>query len=593
MTPHSRMERIAIAGTESDGAGAGHRIVDKLAAICPDRIVLVHPDGGGQDGFGSNLTSGAFEEPVDLLISLLPANKLVGLLQESPVGCIRNLLALPDGKPDMRNTDDDTMRALAHIAGQKGITIIDPVALQPPAHRLEALFRPQSIAIAGASNSEGKIGNQIMKRLMNGYGGRLHPIHPTAPDVLGVPAVSAPADLGDPVDLLIALLPGERLIPLVESCAPGQFKYLLAVPSGFGEVEGAGNGLQSTLVTAARQRGMRVVGPNCMGLVNAAIGLNASLVPDMPEGGQGISFLTQSGGFGIATTMYALDHALQVAAICDLGNTCDLAPADVMDYLAQDVDTLVACILLECIGQTPDFLEALSELASRKPVVVTLPGGTSAGSRASKSHLGLVPVGGIAEEVAATGAIVAETCRDLHNIAKALAWQPMPWGPRLAIVTGTGGIGVELADLAQEYGLEVPELPKLIQQAIAALLPDYAGVTNPVDLTPIYAQYASIYPEICRLLMECGEIDQIILSVTDVATGRDELAVALVDMMKGTDEKSKPVYVFWGARWNMVENRKRLEQACIPCFSTTLETIRTVSAICNRGTRNTGAQKST
>jgi len=475
-------------------------------------------------------------------------------------------------------------------ARERGIRLIGPDWRLPGAADLNALFAPASVALVGASNTPKKMGNLIMERLQRDYRGRIIPIHPREAAILGVEAYPSLGVLQEPVDLLIALIPGEKLLELVENCPPGLVKYLLAIPSGFGEVSDAGRVEQTAIVEAARERGIRVVGPNCMGLVNAVLGLNASLAPEMPPGGAGLSFVTQSGGFGIAATMYALDHQLPIAKICDLGNTADVQAWEVMRYLKDDPDTIVAGVLLECTGDSEIFLSALSELASAKPAVVTLLGRTEAGKRASQAHLGLESDPEIVEKIAATGAIYAETGRDLFNFAKSLAWQPKPEGNRVAIMVGTGGIGSELADLAAESGLEVPELSETVQQALTGHLPAFAGFANPVDLTPIWWQYPEAYPAVLRVLLDAENIDSVILAITDVATGIDALGSALADLQQERSAAGlaiKPIFVFWGARDDMLSNMRVLEASKIPCFRTTLETIRAVAASTGAGRQKT------
>jgi len=447
---------------------------------------------------------------------------------------------------------------------------------------MDALFRPQSIAIAGASQSEGKLGNIIVKRILADYQGRVFPINPNATTIAEIQAYKDISTLPQNVDLLIALLPGASLLPLIDSCTYGQVKFLLAIPSGFGEVSSDGKELQNKIVATALERGMRVVGPNCMGLLNGVDSLNASLAPDMPPTGVGFSFLTQSGGLAIAATMYALDHQLPIAKICDLGNTADIQAWEVMHYLKDDPDTSVVGVLLECAGSEEKFIPALSKLASAKPTIVTLLGRTQAGQRASQAHLGLTSDPALISRIGTTGAIYTDTGRGLFNLAKSLTWQPRPAGKRVAIMTGTGGVGTELADLAVENGLDVPEFSDPVREELAQILPSYAGFANPVDMTPIWWQYPEVYPAVLNALLNASNIDSVIVTITDVACGIEPLAAALVKLEKARTQVGsavKPIFVYWGARDNMLSNMQILERAKIPCLRTTRETIETVAAL--------------
>lgn len=447
---------------------------------------------------------------------------------------------------------------------------------------MKAFFSPRSIAVAGASDSEHKIGHRVLQRILANFKGRLYAIHPSATQVLGVPAYSDPCALPESVDLLIALLPGDRLLPLIERFRTGQAKYLLAIPSGFGEASPEGKTLERAIVCAANDKGMRVVGPNCMGMFNGPHGLNASLVPDMPPAGPGLSCLTQSGGYGIAVSMYALDHALPVAKICDLGNTSDVQITEMLRYFKDDRDTRVLGLFLEAVGETHAFAEAVAEVGLSKPVVLTQLGRTAAGQRASFAHLGLESTPSIKGTREGTAWIPAQTGVELLHTAKALCWQPRPRGRRAAIVTATGGIGAELADLALEHGLEVPPLSAGVREAMASLLPSFAALRNPIDLTPIYWQFASAYPAIMRILLESDEVDLLMICITDVGTAIDELAPAIIEAVRehgARNAAGKPVYVYWGARDDMLANQRVLEAGKVPCYRTTLEVVRTAALI--------------
>lgn len=455
------------------------------------------------------------------------------------------------------------------------------VAANSTGTSLHAFFAPRSIAVAGASNDENKFGHRVMQRLLSGYTGDLFPIHPNAEEVLGIPAYPNPGTLPGAVELLVALLPGRRLLPLIEAFERDQVKFLLAIPSGFGETGEDGKALQDALVHAAKARGMRVIGPNSMGMLNAAGAVNASLVPDMPPGGSGLSCVTQSGGFGISVTMYALDHHLQIAKICDLGNTADIQIVDVLDYFKDDPETTVVGLFLEAVPEDEAFGRAATELAAVKPTLLTKIGRTTAGERASLSHLGLVQASEPNyHEIAQL--IPAHTGIELLQFAKGLMWQPSAQGKRVAIVTATGGIGTELADLSVEHGLDVPVLSDTVQRELGRLLPDFAAIGNPIDVTPIYSQFAEVYPDVIRILTAATDVDLILISVTDVATELDALSPAIVVALNDSRSANsvlppKPAYVFWGSRNDALANMQILERAGIPCYRSTLETVRAAS----------------
>jgi acyl-CoA synthetase (NDP forming) len=379
--------------------------------------------------------------------------------------------------------------------------------------------------------------------------------------------------------LLISLVPADSLITLVESCRRDQVRFLLAVPSGFAEVSEEGNTRQRRLTSAARDRGMRVVGPNIVGVMNGAIGLNASMMPELPPGGQGLSCLTQSGGFGMALSMYALDHDLQVAKFCDLGNNSDLDVHEVLGYFAEDPDTRVVGLFLESIRNQTAFLHALEKTVANKPVVLTPVGVTSAGRRASLAHLGIPE--GIAkfEHEIPKSVICADTGLELLHCAKALMWQRRARGHRVAILTGTGGIGAEITDLALSHGLEVPSFSPCLNERLREHLPYYASARNPVDCTPIWWDYYKIYPLVLDVLSQSGEIDLAIVSVTDVAATLPQLAAAIAAWVH--DARHIPIVVYWGARHRDFANMQIIERAGVPCYPSTQEAVRAATALVN------------
>lgn len=448
---------------------------------------------------------------------------------------------------------------------------------------LECLFTPRTIAVVGASNKDGKMGNLFMRHLLAGYSGEILPVHPSAQSICGLRAYEDITDLPTHIDLLISLIPAKQTVSLVRHCARGQVKVLLAIPSGFGEVPGGGEHLQEELLSLARERHMRVVGPNIVGMLNCPFGLNASMIPDLPAGGPGFSCATQSGGFGMAIYMYAQDHQLAMAKFCDLGNTADVTVHELLEYLRHDVDTHIVGLYLEKLVDQERFFAHANTLAAEKPVILTKLGRTHAGSRATLAHLGKsAGNAGFQERVQDSRIIPAHTGLEMLDIAKGLSWQPLPRGRKVGILTGSGGVGAELVDLCLEHGLEVPEFSPQLQAALRPHLPAYASVQNPVDLTPIWHEFPRLYPPLLQTLFDSDEVDILLVTILDVATTLEPLMHAVAEVVAQTQNevlKTKPVYVYWAAPHNMREHRQILQRARIPCYQSTLSTVRTAAAI--------------
>ena len=452
---------------------------------------------------------------------------------------------------------------------------------------LSRLFSPRSIAVLGASASIDKLGGQVFARLAASFRGELIAINPGESDIAGRTSVPSVEALPHPVDLLIALAPGERLVEAIERCPEGRVGFLLAIPSGFGEVAHEGPDLQHRLAAAARRAGLRVVGPNCVGLLNGSIGLNASIIPLMPPGGAtGLGVATQSGGFGMALAMYAADSGMAVSGFCDVGNTVDISLADCLAHFAGDPATGVIGLYVESVRDLPSFMQTLSEAAKAKPVVVCPLARTSSGQAASLAHVGMSADGARMAGDLPDDAIVVHSGLDLLHVARALLWQGRPLGgKRLAIVTGTGGIGTEIADLAGEQGMVVPRFSARLTAAIAQHLPAYAASANPVDLTPVWRDYPRLYPIVMAEIAASGEVDLIAVSITDVPTTWPDLAESLA---QSVPTLGLPVAVFWGSRDADVANMAALNAARIPAYRATRELALALGALARHGTATGG-----
>jgi len=449
---------------------------------------------------------------------------------------------------------------------------------------LHTLFDPQTIAVVGASDKNGKMGNLFVRHLLDGYSGQIFPVHPETKNICGLKAYQSITDIPGQIDLLIPLIPSGQVPSLIKQSKTGRVKILLAIPSGFGEVPEGGKYLEAELLTLAREKHIRVVGPNSLGIYNCVTRLNASMVPGLPPGGSGFSCVTQSGGFGMAINMYTLDHQLEMAKFCDLGNSADITPCDLLDYFRHDADTCIVGAFLESFLAPEKFFDSARSLAAEKPVILTRLGRTAAGSRASYAHLGISP-GDVALEEWIQGSriIPAQTGLEMLDIAKGLSWQPLPEGRKVGIITGAGGIGVELTDLCLEHDLEVPEFSQQLQAALQPYLPNYTSVKNPVDLTPVWQDFPKMYPPLIQALFNSAEVDILIIAILDVAATVKPLMHAVseaVTQARMDGCSFKPAYIYWAAPHGLRNHRQILQKAHVPCYQSTFSTVHTVAAIC-------------
>ncbi len=445
---------------------------------------------------------------------------------------------------------------------------------------LEPLFAPRTIAVVGASGDVRKKGNLVLRNLRQGYPGEVYPIHRSLRTVEGLKAYRSLDGIPSEIDLVIPLIPADDLMELVRNCPPNRVKVLLAIPSGFGEVQPDGEAKERELIATARSKGMRVVGPNTLGIMNCDLGLNASLAPNLPGGGGGFSCVTQSGGFGMSIYMYGEEHQFDIAKFCDLGNTSDVSIAEVLKYYADDPSTTVVGAFLE---SHPDRTAmAIAEAAEAKPLILTPVGRTAEGRRATLAHLGRTPGAHRVTPPPESSPIVAHTGSEMLDIAKAMTWQPRPSGSRVGILTGSGGIGAELVDLCIEHGLDVPEFSGGLQEVLQPHVPTYTSVRNPVDLTPAWPDFPEMYPPLMEELLASDEIDLLIITVIDMATELPKLMEAIEQTVRRHTTETdhpKPTLVLWVAPPGRRHHRQMLQAAGIPCYSSTLSVVRVAAAL--------------
>ncbi len=450
----------------------------------------------------------------------------------------------------------------------------------------EAAFNPQSIAVIGASAKSGKLGYILMRNLLEGYPGTLFPINPTEGEIMSLQAYPRLQDAPSAVDLAVIALPPEACVQAMRDCADAGAKVALVLSGGFAEIGQKGLDRQQAMLQVARAAGVRLIGPNCFGLYNCNLGLNASMGVGLPPKGGNISLVTQSGAYGMAIFGLAQQRHLRFAKILSHGNKADVTDHEILDYLADDDETHVLCLFLESVSNGRAFYDALTRIARRKPVVIMKTGRSNAGRRAAASHTAALTSEATAFVAAVhqAGAILAESGLEMVDIAEALSRQPLPQGRRVGIITNSGGTGVEITDMCERFGLHVPELSPATQARIAPLLPAYACPRNPVDITPLWARFPEMYGGSIEAFYECDEIDIIIpILIQRSALMKENIERVRATVLHYQRERSiaKPTYVCWiiGSEGN--ENQAMLQDASIPVYEWPERTARTAAAIAN------------
>jgi len=349
---------------------------------------------------------------------------------------------------------------------------------------LTPFFKPKGVAILGASSKPNKLSYGILENLLQyNYKGEVYPVNPNADQILGVKVYPQLSEVPDPVDLAVIVLPVGMILESMRDCAERGIKAVIIITGGFREVGGEGAEIERKTLEFARENGMRVIGPNCVGTMDMSSGLNTTFIKGMPRRGP-IAFISQSGAVCGGVVDLVLESEIGFSHFASLGNEMDVSEADMIAYFGDDPDVRVIAVYLEGVQDGPRFIEEARRVSRIKPIVMLKAGRNNAGARAVSSHTGSL-AGSYAAYQAVfdqTGVIEVETLAELFNVAWALGTQTLPQGKRVAIATNAGGAAALLADNLSANGAELAELTEDTQAGLRAKLNPSAQVANPVDM---------------------------------------------------------------------------------------------------------------
>lgn len=457
--------------------------------------------------------------------------------------------------------------------------------LTDTATALDAVFTPRRIALVGASDRDGSVGALLWRNLAS-FPGEVVPVSASATTVGGIAAVTSLREIDGPVDLAVIVVPAAAVPGVLDDAGATGVPAAVVISGGFAETGPDGARLQRELMAAARRGGVRVVGPNCFGVQNCDLPLNASIAVGTPPGGGGISLVTQSGAYGMAMHTLGVDEQLRFAKVFAAGNKADLTDADLVRHLGADPATQTLCLLLESLPDGRAFTDQARLITPHTPVLVAKSGRSAAGARAAWSHTASLAG---SERVwrgalAQAGVILARSGLEMMDAARALTGQAPPAGPRVGIVTNSGGTGVELADLLADEDLTVPELSAPLRARLRALLPPHAATGNPVDMTPVWPRFPELYPALVDLLARCGEVDAVV-AVLLQRSADEPVARAVADAVLAlrADGMRVPVYVCWAAGRAARPGADLLNRAGVPCFEWPQRTARAVGLAARYG----------
>ncbi|MFC7340501.1 acetate--CoA ligase family protein [Saccharopolyspora griseoalba] len=396
------------------------------------------------------------------------------------------------------------------------IVLADDAAPGPPQHSpeeilesMQRLMTPRSVAVIGASNEDGKIGNSVMKNLVNGgYAGAIHPINPKADEVLGRKAHKSVTDVDDDIDVAVFTVPAKFVAGALEECGRKGIGAAVLIPSGFAETGNAD--LQEEVVAVARKHGIRLLGPNIYGYYYTPQNLCATFCTPYDVRG-GVALTSQSGGIGMAILGFSRTTKMGVSAIVGLGNKSDVDEDDLLTFFEQDDNTRCVAMHLEDLKDGRAFVGAAQRVTKKKPVVVLKAGRTDLGARAASSHTGaLAGNDKVYDDILRqSGVIRAPGLNEMLEYARGVPVLPTPKGENVVIITGAGGSGVLLSDACVSAGLNLMDIPPDLDAAFREYIPPFGAAGNPVDITG--GEPPSTYEETIRLGLRDPRIHSLIL----------------------------------------------------------------------------------
>jgi acetate---CoA ligase (ADP-forming) len=443
---------------------------------------------------------------------------------------------------------------------------------------LETLLYPNAIAVIGASRNPEKVGYALLANLVkSGYKGTIVPVNPEAGEILGVRAYQSLAEYKGQIDLGIVVVPGKAVRDAIQSSISAGAKSIIVITAGFREVSAKGAEVEQQLVELCRANGVRMVGPNCLGVLNTDHQMNATFAPSLPAAGR-ISVISQSGALCVAILDWATQEKLGLAKVISFGNKADLNEVDFIQALAEDKQTNVIAGYLESIKEGNKFLRVAEEAASIKPVVILKVGITQAGAKAASSHTGSLAGADIAYGAAfkRAGVVRAENFESLFDYAMAFSMQPLPKGERVAIITNAGGPGIMAADAAETLGLKMVSPTASSEARLRVVLPAAAAVGNPVDV--IGDADPDRYVKAFEILQDDDKIDSIIVVSTPQNMTRP---LELAEKLAAAHKKEKPLLTAFMGGQEVAAAKDRLMALGIPNYPAPDRAVAALKAMCD------------
>lgn len=429
---------------------------------------------------------------------------------------------------------------------------------------LNAFFHPRSVAVVGASANPGKVGHTVVANMLAaGFKGRLYPVNKSGGEIEGLPVLAGVSLLPPGIDLAVLAIPRDGVLQVMEELAAKGLKSAIVLSAGFKEAGQEGYRLERQLVELCERHSIAMLGPNCLGMLDTAHGVNASFSAIQARPG-GLGFFSQSGALCASILDWAADEGIGFSRFVSLGNKAVLDEIDMLQALGADPGTRVVLGYIESVQNGEGFLRVARQVSRRKPVILLKAGSTAAGAKAASSHTGAIAGSDSAYAAAfrQSGIVRARDVESLFALAGAFSSLPLPRGPNVAIVTNSGGPGILAADACETYRLHMARLSPETIQELQSFLPSYASLYNPVDV--VGDADAERFRKTLQAVLGDPLVHSVLFLVTP--TSSVELEATATDLVRLARHSDKPVYACLMGREHVQEGRRVLLEAGLPCF---------------------------
>lgn len=444
---------------------------------------------------------------------------------------------------------------------------------------LQNFFCPDSVAVIGAAREEKKVGRIIFDNIINsGYKGKLFPVNLKADKIHGIKCYHSVLDIPGDLDLAIIVIPAQFVLQVLEECSKKNTKWAIVISAGFKETGIEGAKRERQLFEKAKDYGIRILGPNCLGIIDTECPINATFSPHMPPRGK-IGFISQSGALGTSILDWAKTNEIGFSKFVSLGNKADISENDLFDDWENEKDTEVITAYLEGVKYGREFIRISSKVSKKKPIIVIKSGNTDAGARAVSSHTGTLAGSAKAYDAAfkQAGIIRANNTRDLFNYATAFSYQPLPKGKKVVIITNAGGPGIMATDECDKSNIFLASLGKETIDSLKEFLPEASNFYNPVDI--LGDALADRYKKTLEVIVKDSNVDAVVVLLTPQAmTQPYRTASAIVEVMENSG-KSIPVLTSFMGGSEVKKAVKFLAEKNIPNFDIPEEAIDTLKVM--------------